>query len=63
MKGGGGGSPVSVSWAERPWWAGLLQLGGLSALWTEPGCTVLFIIFHFALVKYNIMQLSFFLET
>jgi hypothetical protein len=32
-------------------WAGPFPLGGPSALWTEPGCTVLFIIFH--LIQFN----------
>jgi hypothetical protein len=39
-------SPVLVGWAERLQSTGPFQLGGLSALWTEPDCTVLFIIFH-----------------
>jgi hypothetical protein len=44
-------SPILISWAERLWWAGPSLLGGPSALWTEPGYTVLFIIFPSDLFK------------
>jgi hypothetical protein len=37
---GGIKSPISV------YWAGSFLLGGLRALWIEPGCKVMFIIFH-----------------
>jgi hypothetical protein len=39
-------SPVLVCWAERLRWAKPFPLGGSRALCIEPGCTVLFIIFH-----------------
>jgi hypothetical protein len=44
--GEGDRSPVLVCWAERLQWVEPFLLGGLSALWTELGCTMLFIIFH-----------------
>jgi hypothetical protein len=39
-------SCVSVYWAKRLPWDRPFPLGGPRALWIQPGCTLLFIIFH-----------------